>query len=80
MTIFKIRKTTNSYRQTKKKAFLAARSGVNCALTETELLLERYFPLLILSAQNGGYKNRTLGINVRFFFDGDLSTRIIRQQ
>ena len=30
----------------------------------------------ILFVQEGGYKNRTLGINARNFFEGFLSTRI----
>jgi acetoin utilization deacetylase AcuC-like enzyme/predicted GNAT superfamily acetyltransferase len=33
-------------------------------------------PFPILFVQEGGYKNRTLGINARNFFDGYLSTRI----
>lgn len=33
-------------------------------------------PYPILFAQEGGYKNRTLGINARNFFEGYLSTRI----
>ncbi|MFH2057319.1 MAG: acetylpolyamine amidohydrolase [Pseudomonadota bacterium] len=37
-------------------------------------------PFPILFVQEGGYKNRTLGINARNFFDGYLSTRIIKQQ
>gem|GEM_PF-6900379 len=30
----------------------------------------------ILFVQEGGYKNRTLGINARNFFEGFLSTRV----
>lgn len=37
-------------------------------------------PYPILFAQEGGYKNRTIGINARNFFDGYLSTRIIKKQ
>jgi hypothetical protein len=29
--------------------------------------------------RKGGYKNRTLGINARNFFDGYLSTRIFKK-
>lgn len=35
-------------------------------------------PYPILFVQEGGYKNRTLGINARNFFDGYLSTRILK--
>jgi len=35
-------------------------------------------PFPILFVQEGGYKNRTLGINARNFFDGYLSTRILK--
>ena len=34
----------------------------------------------ILFVQEGGYKNRTLGINARNFFEGYLSTRILKNQ
>ncbi len=37
-------------------------------------------PVPILFVQEGGYKNRTLGINARNFFEGYLSTRIRRKQ
>jgi acetoin utilization deacetylase AcuC-like enzyme len=33
-------------------------------------------PYPILFVQEGGYKNRTLGINARNFFEGFLSTRV----
>lgn len=36
-------------------------------------------PYKILFAQEGGYKNRTLGINARNFFEGYLSTRILKK-
>ncbi len=36
-------------------------------------------PLPILFVQEGGYKNRTLGINARNFFDGYLSTKILKK-
>ena len=35
-------------------------------------------PFPILFVQEGGYKNRTLGINARNFFEGYLSTRVIK--
>jgi acetoin utilization deacetylase AcuC-like enzyme len=34
----------------------------------------------ILFVQEGGYKNRTLGINARNFFEGYLSTRVMKKQ
>ena len=34
----------------------------------------------ILFVQEGGYKNRTLGINARNFFEGYLSTRIVKKR
>lgn len=37
-------------------------------------------PFPVLFVQEGGYKNRTLGINARNFFDGYLSARIIKKQ
>lgn len=37
-------------------------------------------PVPILFVQEGGYKNRTLGINARNFFEGYLSTRIMKKQ
>ncbi|GAB4290470.1 MAG: hypothetical protein Kow0068_15900 [Marinilabiliales bacterium] len=37
-------------------------------------------PVPILFVQEGGYKNRTLGINARNFFEGYLSTRIRKKQ
>ena len=36
-------------------------------------------PFPILFVQEGGYKNRTLGINARYFFDGYLSTRVLEK-
>ncbi len=36
-------------------------------------------PYQVLFVQEGGYKNRTLGINARNFFDGYLSGRLIRK-
>ncbi len=36
-------------------------------------------PVPILFVQEGGYKNRTLGINARNFFDGYLSTRTLKK-
>ncbi|MBU1541676.1 MAG: histone deacetylase family protein [Proteobacteria bacterium] len=37
-------------------------------------------PFPVLFVQEGGYRNRTLGINARNFFDGYLLTRIIKKQ
>lgn len=37
-------------------------------------------PYPILFIQEGGYKNRTLGINARNFFDGYLSARVINKR
>ncbi len=34
----------------------------------------------VLFVQEGGYKNRTLGINARNFFEGYLSTRILKKR
>ncbi len=36
-------------------------------------------PFPILFVQEGGYKNRTLGVNARNFFDGYLSSRILKK-
>jgi acetoin utilization deacetylase AcuC-like enzyme len=37
-------------------------------------------PYPILFVQEGGYKNRTLGINARNFFEGYLATRILKNK
>mgnify|MGYP001481682831 FL=1 len=37
-------------------------------------------PVPILFIQEGGYKNRTLGINARNFFEGYISTRILKKK
>ena len=36
-------------------------------------------PYPVLFVQEGGYKNRTLGINARNFFEGYLSTRVVKK-
>ena len=38
-----------------------------------------FIPVPVLFVQEGGYKNRTLGINARNFFEGYLSTRTLKK-
>lgn len=69
MSLFKIRKVTDSYNPTgtwSLKASDFANNGIEIG--------KHAYPILFI--QEGGYKNRTLGINARNFYEGFLTSRI----